>query len=349
MQIPVVLAINDAYLQQAKVLIYSLYDNAKEETRYDVYILHYKLSLETQEALEIFYKKENFRGRLTFLGMSEAQWQSIPFVGKWGKETNYRLFLPNLLPHLDKIIYLDADVLVLADLTEYYALDLKETAFGSVIEDILAFRRYYVFTQLAKLDKQHMSYQADWEYINAGILFLNLKKLRAIDLEEKALRLLSLLPKSGFWLEHFRPPHIDPLIMPDQDILFYLAFAYTDGITYVPFAYNYLLFVLAKSQIENEASAEYEAYLAFLNRRVPKDVALPSSPVMIHFAAMHPWKVLHMKGRYADRYHVYAKKIGWNSTKYSYFYFLAKVRNYIKHRLLLPDFKEQMRRVFKRV
>jgi lipopolysaccharide biosynthesis glycosyltransferase len=348
-QIPIVLAINDAYLNQAKVLIYSLCANAKPTTHYTIHILHYQLQEATQQALLQFHASHGWQGEILFLGMSEHQWASIPFVGKWGKETNYRLFLPELLPNLDKILYIDADVIVLGDLTAYYQLELGEHAFASVKEDVLPFRKATIFSQLALLDQNTIDYQDDFDYINAGVLLLNLAKLRQIELTEKSLRLMALLPKEGVWLTEFVPAHVDPLVMPDQDILYYLAHAYTAGIVWVPVAYNYLPFMFDHQKLSSLTQKNYHDFVAFLNRRAVEVEPNTPQAVIVHFAACHPWKILHSKGLYADIYHEYAKHIGWNTTKYQNWYLLAKIRNYIRYRLPLPNLKEQLQRVLKRV
>jgi lipopolysaccharide biosynthesis glycosyltransferase len=349
MQIPIVLAINDAYLKQAKVLIYSLYDNVQADNSYVIHILNYQLSATTRADLDAFYAQHNWPGSIVYLDMSLQQWQSIPFVGKWGKEASYRLFLPTLLPHLDAIIYLDADVLVLGDLQSYYQLDLENYAFASVAEDVLPFRKHYIFSQLAKLDANDSPYQDSWEYINSGVMLLNLAKLREIELERRALQLMGMLPKSGLWLEDFVPDHVNSEVMPDQDILFYLAYAYTAGILFVPTVYNYLPFLFDHHKAITLDNQNYHDFVAFLDRKavsLPND---PLKPIIIHFAACHPWKILHIKGLYAEYYHAYAKKVGWNTQAKQHLYFFAKVKNYVQHRLALPNFKEQVMRVLKRV
>ncbi len=77
-----------------------------------------------------------------------------------------RLFL-DLLDVPEKLIYLDADVMCLKDVTELYKNDLEGYEFAAVV-DIVG-RRFF-----------------GKNYCNSGVLLLNLKKIRETDLFERA-------------------------------------------------------------------------------------------------------------------------------------------------------------------
>lgn len=77
----------------------------------------------------------------------------------------YRLFAPDLLPDIDKVIYLDADIIVRGDISELWNFDVKYIA---GVQDPLYKR------QAKKNNLRHL-------YINSGVLVLNLKNLRNID------------------------------------------------------------------------------------------------------------------------------------------------------------------------
>lgn len=86
--------------------------------------------------------------------------------------TLYRLFLPKVCSHLDRVIYLDADILVVGDLRRLWEVDLGENLLGGVLDsestrdvvDVLS--RYYH----KKINKT--------SYFNAGILLMDLEKIR---------------------------------------------------------------------------------------------------------------------------------------------------------------------------
>ena len=76
----------------------------------------------------------------------------------------YRLLLPDVLPE-DRVIYLDADTLVLRDLGELYATDLKGHLLAGVAD------RWGGMTTRLKLAKGDV-------YLNSGVLLMDLAALR---------------------------------------------------------------------------------------------------------------------------------------------------------------------------
>ncbi|NIZ40199.1 glycosyltransferase [Entomospira entomophila] len=349
MKVPIVFAIDDRYINQIRVTLLSLFEHADTSTVYLVYILNYQLTDSSRRILETFVRLHHPGGELNFLDVTEEQYMAIPQVGSWGAQASFRLLLPNLLPTLDKVIYLDADILILGDLSTLYAIDLGNTAFAAVPENVLPYRCAMIMQHLAEIDGLPSQYEMEWLYINSGSLLMNLRMMRDIDIAGIAIRLLTGMPSTGYWAEEFVPSDTHGEIMPDQDILFYIAYHYTTGITYLPIFYNYLVFVFENAKKVNTNSTDYHRFVQFSNRRAISFNGMAEEPVIIHFASMHPWKLLHIKAPYAEIYHHYARQIQWNTTKWASLFFFAKVQNYIRHRLILPDFKRQVERIMKRV
>ena len=76
----------------------------------------------------------------------------------------YRLLAAELIKDLDKIIYIDGDTLVLKDLTEMYNLNLGDNYMLGTLEVIAG--TYYAGKNISN------------DYVNSGILFMNLTKMR---------------------------------------------------------------------------------------------------------------------------------------------------------------------------
>ena len=88
------------------------------------------------------------------------------------KNAFYRLSLGELLPNLDKVIYLDSDTICLKDLSNLYNFNFMGKIF------------------LGKI----LSFNSGMFELNTGILLLNLFKMRKVKIESKVLTLL----KNGF-------------------------------------------------------------------------------------------------------------------------------------------------------
>ena len=99
--------------------------------------------------------------------------------------TFYRLQLPELLKEVEKCIYLDVDVVVKKDLKEFFDIELGD----NYIAGVKAAGYYYpeekktATISLLEIDKLD-------QYINAGVLLINLKKMREDKLTETFEKLL---------------------------------------------------------------------------------------------------------------------------------------------------------------
>lgn len=83
--------------------------------------------------------------------------------------TYYRYMAAELIPEQDKLLYLDCDLVVNGDLAPLYKTDLTDFLFAGVPE-ICLYENNYVYNSLG-FSKEEL-------YINAGVLLMNLKKMR---------------------------------------------------------------------------------------------------------------------------------------------------------------------------
>ena len=94
--------------------------------------------------------------------------------------TYIRLKLPSILKSLDRIIYLDGDTIIQDDLSELFNLDLGDTPMGGSLDfgicvDALNWSACdYIRNTLPGYEKH---------YVNAGVLVMDLKKMRKMGFE----------------------------------------------------------------------------------------------------------------------------------------------------------------------
>ncbi len=90
--------------------------------------------------------------------------------------TYYRLFLPKLLPQsVDKVIYMDCDSYIDGDLFELWNIDVEGYDIAGVLDVISEF------------NKTAVGLKPDDDYVNAGMLVINLKQWREDNLEGQML------------------------------------------------------------------------------------------------------------------------------------------------------------------
>lgn len=137
----------------------------------------------------------------------------------WSPAAFLRLFSPILLPDIDRVIYLDGDVIVNLDLAEILSQKWwdENYALGACLTPEFPNTKFY--RKLIATQKS-MGVPLD-HYFNSGVLFLNLKKIRS---EYN-------LPKST---EEILKQH-PTLLYPDQDIL---NIVFHDDVCILPNIYN---------------------------------------------------------------------------------------------------------------
>jgi lipopolysaccharide biosynthesis glycosyltransferase len=93
--------------------------------------------------------------------------------------TYFRLLIPSSLPNLAKIIYIDIDTLVRQDLEGLWNFDVGENYIAAVPD------YYGIIEERKKYEQAHLP-DMDF-YINAGVLLMNLERMRQDSIEQKCL------------------------------------------------------------------------------------------------------------------------------------------------------------------
>ncbi|MBQ2943139.1 MAG: glycosyltransferase family 8 protein [Ruminococcus sp.] len=200
--IPVFFTIDDGYAPFLSVALGSAIKNSSKENNYKAIILHEDLSKENIEKLQSL-ATDNFT--VEFVQMKDGL-ESITDRMSNRLRCDYftltiyfRLFIPAMFPQFDKGIYIDSDVVVKGDLAELFETELGDNYIGACADksvvDVPPLARY--MEEAVGVDRH--------SYINSGVLLMNLKKLREVELDSHFLSLLNTY-------------HFD-CIAPDQDYL----------------------------------------------------------------------------------------------------------------------------------
>ncbi len=201
-EIPIFFTIDDGYAPFLAVALNSAVKNASPARIYRAIVLHQDLSdsniarLKTLEAenfkIELMPMKANFEAL-------DDRMSNRLRCDYFTLTIYFRLFIPAMFPQYDKGIYIDSDVVLTEDIGKLFDIDIGDNFIGACndlsIADIPALVAY---TENAVGVKAK-------EYINSGVLLMNLKRMRERDLE-------------GHFLNLLNTYHFDS-IAPDQDYL----------------------------------------------------------------------------------------------------------------------------------
>jgi lipopolysaccharide biosynthesis glycosyltransferase len=125
------------------------------------------------------------QGDIFFYSLTEQQVDSLRQAitdPKYTLATFYRLFIPILLPDtIERIIYIDTDIVVINDLAELYQMQFEEP-FAAVVDPAPTIRTDLGITRPGN-------------YFNAGVLLINLQAWRREKISEKALDFVIQFPE----------------------------------------------------------------------------------------------------------------------------------------------------------
>lgn len=163
----ILMAFNSEYCKPAMVTIYSLLCNHDCEVVF--YIIYSRLTEAEKDRISEITMAEG-HGRCVFLQVVESTYADLPTLEWISPETYYRLLAQKLLPEsVDRILWLDADVVICGDITEFYHQDLEGNLLAAC--SVMDEESYH-----ASLNQ--LTLPPDARYFNAGVLLYDLEAQR---------------------------------------------------------------------------------------------------------------------------------------------------------------------------
>lgn len=186
--------LNKNYVPQLLVLLTSIFLNNPQE-RFQLYLLHNDLPAEYCKKIEMCCSKYGYA--LHLITVPNELFQNAPTNNRYPKEMYYRLMAPRLLPpKLERVLYLDPDILVINQLSPLWQIDMQNKLFAAA--------SHIGKTDLTK-NVNKIRLKMDNAYYNSGVLLMNLNLGRQ-----------EIKPDEVF---RFVIEHENTLLLPDQDIL----------------------------------------------------------------------------------------------------------------------------------
>ncbi len=201
-EIPIFFTIDDSYAPYLAVALNSATDNISENRQYKAIVLYEELSEENIGKLKAL-EKDNFKiefskMRANFEALDDRMSNRLR-CDYFTLTIYFRLFIPAMFPQYDKGVYVDSDVVFTDDIAKLFDIEIGDNFIGACNDlSIADVPPLVAYTENAiGVDKS--------EYINSGVLLMNLKKMRECDLQ-------------GHFLNLLNEYHFD-CIAPDQDYL----------------------------------------------------------------------------------------------------------------------------------
>lgn len=186
--------LDSKYIRPLKVMLYSLFVNNPGE-HFNVYLMHSSIS--DEEISDIGRFIESHGQELSAIKIDAAYFQDAPVVLYYPREMYYRLLAYKFLPEdMDRILYLDPDILVINPIRELYETNLDGYLYAAAYHNLIAVK------EINRIRLYPYKIEA---YFNSGVLLMNLELQRKL-VDEKA-------------IYAFIEKNRSKLILPDQDII----------------------------------------------------------------------------------------------------------------------------------
>ena len=190
----ILITLDENYFPRLRVLLTSLKMNNPGE-HFDIYLLYSGLSERMLRAVERWCRAAGYEFHP--IRMDGDLFENAPVSSRYPTEMYYRLLASRLLPQeLNRIIYLDPDILVINPLRPLWETNMSGWLFGAAA--------HTGKTELAN-DVNRLRLGVEHDYYNSGVLLMDLELGREEIIPEEIFRYVE--------------EHRMELVLPDQDLL----------------------------------------------------------------------------------------------------------------------------------
>lgn len=244
----ILVTLNGKYLKPLKVMLWSLAFNNRDQG-FRIFLMH--SSIPQNEIDELRNYMDSFRQELVVITVPAEYFDNAPVVKHYSREMYYRLLAPRFLPgDLDRILYLDPDILVINPIDELYNIEMGNYYFAASYHDRVVSKGI----NMIRLKTYEMT-----EYFNSGVLLMNLPLLRK-NVDEK--EIFDYIKKNQ-----------SRLFLPDQDILNALYSKKIKKIDEIKYNYDVRYYHYYKIQSSGEFNMDYvmrnTVFLHFCGKKKP--------------------------------------------------------------------------------
>ena len=189
----ILVTLDENYVPYLNVMLASLL-HSNRDCCFDIYLLHSSIPDSAVAETKNILGKDN---SLIMVKAKDIGLDDAPTTSRYPQEIYYRIFAAKYLPEtLDRILYLDPDIIVIGSLKALYNLPMDNYYFAAAS---------HTGPILRKFNEIRLDMDDDSPYINSGVMLMNLKRLRA---EQNYEDVFSFIEKRKSFL-----------MLPDQDII----------------------------------------------------------------------------------------------------------------------------------
>ena len=170
----IVYSTSDLYSPLAGISMTSLLMNNQDVEEIHIIIMDNGISDENR--MKLRFTAESFQRDIVFVPLADSLSNVEINLQKWDISTFGRLFEASSLPDYDRVIHIDCDTVIDGSLQELWDLDINRAVVAGASDC------------LSDEYKKNIGLSCNETYLNAGVLVLNLKKIREDNYEKTFLK-----------------------------------------------------------------------------------------------------------------------------------------------------------------
>lgn len=271
-------AANNSYVPHVATTLCSIFENNKE-MNFDVHILATDITDENSSKLHAFVENYGYTLDVKIINPDELD-INLSVCGKWGVYPSLKLYAADLFPCINKILYVDADMICLGSLENIYNINMDNYYVAMSTDEEYSLKH-----------KERLEMPKDSFYGCAGLVWFNLDNWRRYNIREKC-------------LSYFNDPaNKDIIKFGEQDVInkVCLGHIYELPIEFNMFSYYWL-------HHGHNVPKQYKKSIDELRKR----------PVIIHYIdSVKPW-FKDCRFSLAKYYWQYHSLTPWKSETYGY-------------------------------
>ena len=192
-KINILVTLDTNYLSYLNVMLTSLV-NSNPDCYFNVYLLHSSINeRDTYETSRVLGDS----GKLIMVKAKDIGLDDAPTTSRYPQEIYFRIFASKYLPQtIDRVLYLDPDIIINGSVKELYNLPMEEYYFAAAS---------HTGTLMTTINSIRLDMDDNSPYINSGVMLMNLQLLRREQNFDDVFRFIE--KRKNF------------LILPDQDII----------------------------------------------------------------------------------------------------------------------------------
>lgn len=193
--IEIATATDENYAPYLSVMLTSVLDNSPLDRKVHFSIISDGLSAETKTSIKEVIARTSNQATVQFLAVDKQTYAHVLVSDHITQTAYFRISLPQLLAKrgCEKVLYLDADILCLTDISELYDQPLNGRTIGAVIDP----GQIHALSRLAVVSENY--------YFNSGVMLINCSLWNEQEITRKTMDYLV--------------THKDKIIYHDQDAL----------------------------------------------------------------------------------------------------------------------------------